>query len=312
VKTQGGIWYSTINGSLSPDRHGVLRIGFFLLLALVALNAYAPASPDLGERFLASLIILEASIPSLLWMSGVDQAPPILPLACFLYAVYCSGPIFLLDKYAQAYFSYDIIPDRYLKAALIECLIGIAALILGFYGPQHLILSEFLPKLSFRWESRTALFRSGLFLAVLGIASMVIGFRYLEYTNESVKVGPFQQMFHLLTECGYLGLTILFFLYQTHGLNGLERAISYLIFFLLTALGLASGTITRVLRLALPPLFIHGLIKHRLPWKLIFIGIGMVAILQPAKTLFRVEQNLSGTRSVLGRVSDFAYISMSA
>src|ERR1700722_18348113 len=99
---RGDEWYALV----SVPRPGSASLGNFLklvgsiALALIALNLYAPGSPTILERALASAILASIALPVWLWMSGADPSIPFMPFLTLVFCYYFALPVFLLRKFA--------------------------------------------------------------------------------------------------------------------------------------------------------------------------------------------------------------------
>ncbi len=128
-------WYEFVTLPSSPSvvhaqqRKFVIFLGVFVLI----LNFCTPAQPDVTQRLFASLIIILASIPTLLWLSGWDRGIPFLVVFGYIYATYYALPIFFLENYTRDMSVVETIPSFFVGKALVLSFFGLCTLLIGYY-----------------------------------------------------------------------------------------------------------------------------------------------------------------------------------
>src|SRR5260370_35810169 len=107
-------WYALVTaprpGSASLGK--AVKLFAAVAIALIALNSYAPGSPTIVERVLASAIVASLAVPVWLWISGADLSIPFMPLMTRVFAYYFALPLFLLRHFAVALFIPPV-PEHY-------------------------------------------------------------------------------------------------------------------------------------------------------------------------------------------------------
>ena len=115
----GDEWYALVSvprpGSVSFGK--AVTLACSVVIALIALNLYAPGSPTLLERVFASAILASLALPVWLWMSGADRTIPFMPFLTLVFAYYFALPVFLLKKFAIGMFKAPV-PEHYITLAL--------------------------------------------------------------------------------------------------------------------------------------------------------------------------------------------------
>ena len=312
------IWYSTLAAPLNPadvrKEHRAILLG--LPLAILALNLYAPAQPDLLERLLASLLIIVAFVPAWRWRSGSDVSTPLLPLVALLYGIYCSLPIFTLPLYSVARDPYENMPSSDVEYALALSILGMVAMFAGYYSRPTKAVARSIPKVALGWRQPRTVLHVGVALAFTGFVVRVFAYRYFVFnTNPYWAInGQVQQLFGLLVQTAFIGLTILYVMHLCGYLSPmLTRFMNIILIPFLILFGISTGTITQALNVVLLLVFIYAMFNRRLPWKVMALGLAAITILQPAKTLFRMMDHgdaKSLNDGIMERVEDFLSISL--
>jgi len=137
--------------------------------------------------------------------------------------------------------------------------------------------------------------------------TLVVGYRRAVFLGSGGPSG-FQQLFYFSMETAFFGLAILYFLHIVGCLTpNKQRFVLLVVVPLSFAIDLSTGTIGLALRIALIPLFLYCTIRRRIPWPFLGLGLAAILLLQPAKTLFRAQEERE-SRSGAGiaeRVGDF-------
>ena len=144
-----------------------------MVVALIALNLYAPGSPTVLERPFASAILASVALPVWLWMSGADRTIPFMPFLTLIFAYYFSLPMFLLRKFAVEVLKPPI-PKHYITLALGYSLLGLYCLFAGYYGPAKWLFAPILPRFNLQWRDLRVVKMIALMVAFGGVVGIVV------------------------------------------------------------------------------------------------------------------------------------------
>ena len=276
-------WYTLVafphSRSLSKrqQRAFVIAVGAIL----PALNLYAPAHPTLAQRLLASLVIVLAAVPTVLWLSGRDRGIPFLPFVAGIYGVYYALPIFLLEKYARAHYLTEVIPNSYVEQALILSLAGLGVLFIGYYTFPPRALARVVPKLYLRWEDHLSIKLVAGLLGVIGVSTY-----YLDAIVDPTLV--MQEGVNLLADLSLISIVILFVLQLVGRLGFFATGFLWVVLVPARVLiGLSTGATSQGLVVVLLLILTYATLKHRMPWMaLVAGGIALLSLL-PVRAEFR-------------------------
>jgi hypothetical protein len=150
----GDDWYAIVSmprpGSATLGK--AMKLAGSVIVALIALNLYAPASPTILERVLASAILASLALPVWLWMSGADPTVPFMPFLTMVFVYYFALPVFLLRRYSVEMFKPPV-PAQYIELALEYSLLGLYCLFAGYYGPAKWLFAPILPRFNLQWRN---------------------------------------------------------------------------------------------------------------------------------------------------------------
>lgn len=293
-------WYLRVGLFYSKPISKKEQRKFLGLLAagLLCLNLYAPASPTLIERVLASAIIIVTSIPLFLWLSGKERRLPFLIFFGGIYSIYYALPIFLLNKFSRAYYINTIIPHAYIEKALIYSLLGFGALFLGYYSFIKMKFNNKLPKLKFDWRPIPHTKYIASLMGILGILTF--------YLKIIFKIPlPLQQAAEFVENLSLISMVILFILQLVGKLRLFDK------FFLLgllvptrIILAMGTGATAQILEVILILAIAYTSINHRIPLKILIIGVILFALLRSAQIPYRAIAWSSATEfSVREKIS---------
>ena len=149
-----------------------------LVALLLLLNLYAPADPTLTERLLANAIILVAFAAIVNWQRCPDGRPDFgfIPLVMILFVLQFALPMFLLKVYATT-ISGGRLADADIEKALTLCLVGLLALLAGYYAPiVRFSANAVLPKVRIRWHSRRIVEVAAVLFGFVGMVTFLVTF----------------------------------------------------------------------------------------------------------------------------------------
>jgi hypothetical protein len=256
---------------------------FLVLLGigLLSLNLYAPGKPTIIERVLASFIIVGASVPAFLWLSGRERGIPLLTYFGGIYSVYYALPIFLLEQYSRAYYIPRIIPHTYIEQALLYSLVGLGALYLGYYSSIHRRLNDILPRFKLDWGPTSHIRYVSIFLGILGIFTF-----YIKMVLDLPLA--FQQAIELLKDLSLISMVLLFVLQLDGRLRVLDKCFLWgLLVPTRLMLAMGTGATAQVLEVVLILVVGYTSVNHRIPWKIILMGAALFFLLRTAQVPFR-------------------------
>ena len=132
----GTSWYEQIVLPHNFRRWHRLGFTFGLAALILLLNLSGSANLTMGERLLASTIILLCALPSWLWLAGRDRALPLMPFLGMVFTVYYAAPLFLLRDYTTVW-SRAPLPHEFVGWSLEISLLGLLCIYAGYYSPAR-------------------------------------------------------------------------------------------------------------------------------------------------------------------------------
>ena len=203
-----GEWYALVStprpGSASLGK--ALKLTASVVVALIALNLYAPGAPTVLERAFASAILASLALPVWLWMSGADRTIPFMPFLTLVFAYYFALPVFLLRKFAVEMFKPPI-PEHYITLALGYSLLGLYCLFAGYYGPAKWLFAPILPRFNLQWRDLRVVKMIGLMVAFGGL--LVSSSNVLEFLPENLaQIGVFAADLSMIGICALVALQL--------------------------------------------------------------------------------------------------------
>ena len=263
-----------------------------VVAAIVVLNLYAPASPTLAERALASLLIALCAIPSLMWASRRQWDHSFMPYVGILYAAYFATPIFLRQDFFGAWFSRPLVADTAIEWALLLAIGGWGALMAGYFVVVRGKVAHALPAVRVlpAGESRLA----GATAVLVGVAAVPL--LYLDnaavvsmYTGQTLLGPAIAFPVTLAGQFVVFAVLVLFYLHLRGQLGLKGRVFMVALAFYYTVLGLSTGMVNHGLK-AVFALFVAYAITAQTPtWKGIAYGLATAAILFFVLVPTRVE-----------------------
>ena len=276
-------WYEfvTLPSSQSVVRAQQRKFVIFLGVFVLILNFYSPAQPDVTQRLFASLIIILASIPTLLWFSGWDRGIPFLVVFGYIYATYYALPIFLLENYTRDMYLVEAIPSFFIGKALVLSFFGLCTLLIGYYILPERILLYTIPRINFHWEDYRNVKIVGMVMSCAGII--------MYFTKASVESKiELDQVVHFLADLATISIAILYILQLRGHLNLVGRSFLWGVVVPTRILtGLATGATLQGLEIVLLLLLVYAALKHSMPWKILIAGSVAFLVLRPVQVPFR-------------------------
>ena len=263
-----------------------------VVAAIVVLNLYAPASPTLLERSLASLLVVLCAIPSLMWASKREWGHSFMPYVGVLYATYFATPIFLREDFFGAWFSRPLIPDASIERALLLALGGWVALMGGYFIVVRGKVAAALPAVRVLPVGESQL--AGKAAVLVGMAAAPL--LYLDnaavvamYAGQTLLAPAIAFPVTLAGQFVVFAVLVLFYLHLRGQLGLKGRVFMVALAFYYTVLGLSTGMVNHGVK-AVFALFVAYAITARTPtWRGIAYGLATTAILFFVLVPTRVE-----------------------
>lgn len=277
----GDEWYELVSvprpGSVSFGK--AVTLACSVVIALIALNLYAPGSPTLLQRAFASAILASLALPVWLWMSGADRTIPFMPFLTLVFAYYFALPVFLLKKFATGMFKAPV-PEHYITLALGYSLVGLYCMFAGYYGPAKWLFGPILPRFNLQWRDMRAVKPVALILGFGGLfASHAIEF----LPDNLAQIGVFA------ADLSMVGICTLVALHLTGKLDWITAA--FLWGFLIPvriAIGLGTGSAASGLIVGIAVAMMFASVRRSIPWKMMALGTVALFILRPAEAPYRI------------------------
>jgi hypothetical protein len=277
----GDEWYELVSvprpGSVSFGK--AVTLACSVVIALIALNLYAPGSPTLLQRAFASAILASLALPVWLWMSGADRTIPFMPFLTLVFAYYFALPVFLLKKFATGMFKAPV-PEHYITLALGYSLVGLYCMFAGYYGPAKWLFGPILPRFNLQWRDMRAVKPVALILGFGGLfASHAVEF----LPDNLAQIGVFA------ADLSMVGICTLVALHLTGKLDWIRAA--FLWGFLIPvriAIGLGTGSAASGLIVGIAVAMMFASVRRSIPWKMMALGTVALFILRPAEAPYRI------------------------
>ncbi len=288
-----GTWYETVALPYARpfSRRQLITVGISLGFFILALNLYAPAGPTPIQRLLASLTIVLASVPVLLWLSGRDRGIPFMPFFAAIYAVYYALSIFLINEYTHAVHKEIPLSDSSIEKALMLAFLGLGFVFIGYYGFHQRAIARIVPSFNMQWKSYGKVRQLSVIFGIIGLS--------VYYMKILIPIAVnIRQIVDYATDLVVISILILFVLQLTGRLGIL--GMGFLWVFLVPCrvlLGLGTGATFQGMQILLLLIFVYATLKHLMPWKAMLAGFVMLIILRAGMGEFRDQSwGVGGTR----------------
>ena len=263
-----------------------------VVAAIVVLNLYAPASPTLAARALASLLVAICAVPSLMWASKREWNHSFMPYVGVLYATYFATPIFLRQDFFGSWFSRPLMADAAIERALLLAIGGWVALMAGYFVVVRGKVADALPAVRVLPANDARL--AGTVAVVVAVAAAPL--LYLDnaavvsmYAGETLLPSTITFPVTLAGQFIVFAVLVLFYLHLRGQLGLKGRVFMVALAFYYTVLGLSTGMVNHGLK-AVFALFVAYAITAQTPtWRGIAYGLATAAILFFVLVPTRVE-----------------------
>ena len=263
-----------------------------VVATIVVLNLYAPASPTLAARALASLLVAICAVPSLMWASKREWNHSFMPYVGVLYATYFATPIFLRQDFFGSWFSRPLMADAAIERALLLAIGGWVALMAGYFVVVRGKVADALPAVRVLPANDARL--AGTVAVVVAVAAAPL--LYLDnaavvsmYAGETLLPSTITFPVTLAGQFVVFAVLVLFYLHLRGQLGLKGRVFMVALAFYYTVLGLSTGMVNHGLK-AVFALFVAYAITAQTPtWRGIAYGLATAAILFFVLVPTRVE-----------------------
>jgi hypothetical protein len=276
-------WYEfvTLPSSQSVVRTQQRKFVLFLGVFVLTLNVCTPAQPDVTQRVFASLLIILAGIPTLLWFSGRDRGTPFLVILGYIYATYYALPIFLLENYTRDMYLVEAIPSFFIGKALVLSFFGLLTLLIGYYFLPEKILIYTVPRINFHWED----YRNVKVVAIAMSCAGIIMYFIKASVESKIELG---QVVQFMADLATISIAILYVLQLRGHLKLIDKSFLWGVVVPIRILaGLATGATLQGLEIVLLLILIYAALRHSMPWKLLIAGGVAFLVLRPVQVPFR-------------------------
>ncbi len=268
-----------------------LWCGFALLL--LSLNLYAPADPTVIERLLANAIVFVSFVSILYWQRCQDGRPDFgfLPLLMILFVLYFALPIFTLKLYVTNIWMPFPLPDFAVERALALCLVGLMAILFGYYAPIFCSAADLAPKVNLRWRSKRITEVVAILFAIVGMAA------FLATMATDIPREAFAYVVRS-ADLVFFSIAALFILQLEGEISWTSALFLWVILIPSRVLiGTMQGSFAYGIRVAIVLVITYATIRRRIPWLMIIAGFGAFIILQPLKDKLRSSVFTGGWES---------------
>lgn len=273
-------------------------------IVLIALNLYAPGSPTILERVLASAILASAALPVWLWMRCTDRTIPFMPFLTLIFAYYFALPVFLLKRYVTGLFNPGI-SEHFITLALAYSLLGLYCMFAGYYGPAKWLFAPILPRFNLRWRDTRVVKIVALMLGVAGL--------FVASSSAGVLTEGLSQIGTFAADLSMVGICTLVALQLVGRSDWITSAFVWgFLVPVRIAIGLGTGLASNGLIIGLAVAMMFASVRRSIPWKTLLLGTMGLFILHPAERMFRTA-TWGGRLSEAGAVErvrafgDFVY-----
>ena len=267
-------------------------VSALIVVAIVVLNLYAPASPTLAARVLASLLVALCAIPSLMWASKREWDHSFMPYVGVMYATYFATPVFLRQDFFGSWFSRPLVADATIERALLLALGGWVALMAGYFVVVRGKIAEALPAVHVLPPGESRLAATVAVLVGLVAAPLL----YLDnaavvsmYAGRALLTPAIAFPVTLAGQFVVFAVLVLFYLHLRGQLGVKGRVFMVALAAYYTVLGLSTGMVNHGIK-AVFALFVAYAITAQTPtWRGIAYGLATAAILFFVLVPTRVE-----------------------
>ena len=263
-----------------------------VVVAVGALNLYAPASPTLAQRSLASLLVVLCAVPSLMWASKRQWEHSFMPYVGVMYATYFATPVFLRDDFFGSWFSRPMVADATIERALLLALGGWAALMVGYFAVVRGRVAEALPAVRVLPQSESRL--AATVAVVVGLAAAPL--LYLDnaavvslFAGETLLTPAIAFPVTLAGQFVVFALLVLFYLHLRGQLGVKGRVFMVALAVYYTVLGLSTGMVNHGVKAVFALFVAYAITAHTPTWRGIAYGLATAAILFFVLVPTRVE-----------------------
>lgn len=254
----------------------------FLLVAsfgIGVLNLFALSKGAVTQQALATVLLALSVYPMWRFLKQGETGIPFVPLIAVIYGVYYGLPVFLPFEEYSTYHGYEYSEESRIKAQALVVL-GLFLLLVVFYFWPMRLWHKLLPNMSMEWSdvnARHLAFISG----ILGLAAAFIS-RIIEIPEMLGALVSFCQQLSLVA------IAIYFLLQLRKHLPVMTKLFLWVCLVPIQILfDLGSGAVFPIVRLGILLFMLYLLIKQKIPWRWVALGVPIVILLLATKGEFR-------------------------
>jgi hypothetical protein len=271
-------WYQLVSPSEPYPLHKRLVLIGGLVSVLAFLNWYAPASPTMVLRVLASAIIVAGWYPSWRWLIGSDRGLPFAPLLGLIFPMYYAAPLLMAKRYTWN-FGPDI-PEAWIVRALWFSLASLVLMLLGYYASSPM-LARVMPRARMSWSN---VGHAKLISVIFGLVGVAI---YAIYPRLKISDAIFQFVV-FAADFSLVAITLLFILQLDGQLDLPTRLLLWCVMIPgRVLLALAAGQTAPALETPLLLIFAYASVRRAMPWKWFALGALAFFAIRPVMSPMR-------------------------
>lgn len=279
---------ATAQVSAASSRPLLVFAGYLAFLAVsgVSLSALALEPVPTGAFLLAMVLLALCLLPLTIWQAGQRKGAPMFEVVCVAFAAAYAFPVFLIENAIKNYNQYTYLEWGVMTQALGYVVVGVAAMLCGYYLLPRLPLGHWLPRTDLPLPPQ----RLSKFLWIaLGAAG---GLRVIERLTSAVWgrgiTAAATSVLHFLVAAGVVLMTYRVFRAE-ESKSGRDRLLLYGVVAGMGALGLGTG----MLETAFLPLVVMFIARwhasRRFPIAWMLCGSLAFLLLNGAKHEYRAE-----------------------
>ena len=237
--------------------------------------------------YLSGIVLLALCLlPLALWQAGPRTGAPMFELVCAAYAIANAAPAFLHENAIGAYGAYTQLDLASLERALQVTILGVTAMIVGYYLVPRSPLAGWLPRADLPMEPRR--FTTFLFVALV-VGS---GLQMFNQATAGSLSGKFTgQLFSLLSFISGVGIAVVAFRVFRPGAQSPPHL--KVVLYAVVGASAVTGAGTGMLEAALIPVLVllaaRWSANGRFPLIFLLLGVAVVVVLNTAKSDYRAE-----------------------
>jgi hypothetical protein len=280
---------------IHPPGHyiwGIYTVAVFggVILTPLVLSQYG-YSPL--KVLLATILLGMCLFPTAHYFADRAAGLPAFPVLCLAYAFQFAIPIFTREPVIQmAYGRINYLNDDSIITALILSVLGVGALLLGYYRLRSTALVKTIPAIGLHLNEKKA----ALYCVVIGVLAPLLP-NIADYLPQSPNI-PLMAVVKVLQSQALVAIAIMGSLIYSGKGKPWYKILLYWMIGLTVMQGLSTGMIEQVLAPIAALLIIKWQVTKRFPFPGIIFVVLMIFFLSPVKESFRLATWYEDTRVV--------------